>query len=54
MAQRLDRTRLLQAFEALGADLAAHGRFVDHAIYDEAAPPEARARFASVVSGATA
>jgi hypothetical protein len=33
MAQLLDRTRLLEAFEALGADLAAHGRFVELAIY---------------------
>lgn len=33
MAEPLDRDRLLRAFEALGADLAAHGRFVEIAIY---------------------
>ena len=33
MAQPLDRARLLQAFEALGADLAEHGRFVELAVY---------------------
>ncbi|MBE7247754.1 MAG: hypothetical protein INR63_22645 [Actinomycetospora chiangmaiensis] len=33
MAQPLDRNRLLDAFEALGADLADHGRFVELAIY---------------------
>ncbi len=33
MAQPLDRALLLRAFEALGADLAAHGRFVELAVY---------------------
>lgn len=33
MAQPLDRVRLLEALEALGADLADHGRFVELAIY---------------------
>lgn len=33
MAQKLDRSRLLEAFEILGADLAEHGRFVELAIY---------------------
>lgn len=33
MAQPLDRPRLLEAFEALGADLAEHGRFVELAVY---------------------
>ncbi len=33
MAQQLDRARLLEALEALGADLADHGRFVELAIY---------------------
>ncbi len=33
MAQPLDRARLLEAFEALGADLAEHGRFVELAVY---------------------
>ena len=33
MAQPLDRARLLEAFEALGADLAEYGRFVEIAVY---------------------
>lgn len=33
MPEPLDRARLLQAFEALGADLAERGRFVEVAVY---------------------
>lgn len=33
MARPLDRDRLLEAFEALGSDLADHGQFVELAIY---------------------
>lgn len=33
MPDALDRARLLQAFEALGADLAEQGRFVEIAVY---------------------
>lgn len=33
MAEPLDRARLVEAFEALGADLAEHGRFVELAVY---------------------
>ena len=33
MAQSLDRARLLEAFEALGTDLADHGQFVELAVY---------------------
>ena len=33
MAQVFDRTRLVEAFELLGADLSARGLFVEMAIY---------------------
>ena len=33
MAEPLDRARPLDAFEALGTDLAEHGRFVELAVY---------------------
>jgi hypothetical protein len=33
MAQPLDRARLLEAFKALGSDLADHGQFVELSVY---------------------
>ncbi|UYW28431.1 hypothetical protein [Methylorubrum extorquens] len=63
MALAFDRTRLVQAFELLGADLSARGLFVELAVYgggaalhdlyasvyDEAPPDEASLRFRSVL-----